>query len=292
MYNTFLYPFGGNATLTVTNLPSGNYNFYVYGQESGYHVTGDDGTDYGILSTTNARISNPIAWQEGVQYVVFRGLQVTNVAQSFTLTVVPGPGGYAVISGLQIAGTRSAEESPIIRSSSSSKNAPITVTLDATSITSTGAVLNASVNPNGVETIAWFDWGRTIDYGLSSLSQPIGSNSVAIPLTTALTGISNNITYYFRVAASNSFGVRFGSDLSFTWTADRPWIAASVPAPGEKFALHFSGAAGRKYMILGSTNLSSWEVLGSATEADIGTFRFGDNNPTNFPARFYRIFAP
>src|SRR5207253_10650689 len=89
MYRTYLYPFSGNATITVTNLPAGRYSLYVYGQDAGYQLAAGDGTDYGTLSTSNAPISNPVVWQEGEQYAVFRGVQVTNVGQSLTLTVSP-----------------------------------------------------------------------------------------------------------------------------------------------------------------------------------------------------------
>src|SRR6266704_6226976 len=39
MFNGYLYPFSGNATLSVTNLPPGSYNFYIYGPDGTYQVT-------------------------------------------------------------------------------------------------------------------------------------------------------------------------------------------------------------------------------------------------------------
>src|SRR2546421_2447721 len=70
MYNTYLYPLGGgNITVTVTNLASGNYDFYVYGSDASYQLV-VDGVDYGAKATANAPISNPVVWQENVQYVV------------------------------------------------------------------------------------------------------------------------------------------------------------------------------------------------------------------------------
>src|SRR5215471_8996317 len=78
MYNTYLYPLsGGNITVTLTNLPAGSYDFYLYGTESQYQLTAG-GVDYGSISTTNAPISNPIVWQEGVQYVVIRNVSVAD----------------------------------------------------------------------------------------------------------------------------------------------------------------------------------------------------------------------
>jgi hypothetical protein len=102
MYASYIYPFDGNATLNITNLPAGAYDFYVYGLDANYQIN-VEAADYGNKSTATAAAVNPIVWHENEQYVVFRGVQVSNSAQAVTLTVRPGQSGYAVISGLQIA---------------------------------------------------------------------------------------------------------------------------------------------------------------------------------------------
>src|SRR5258706_11974168 len=38
MFAGYIYPFGGNATLDVTNLSAGSYDFYLYGQDGNYQV--------------------------------------------------------------------------------------------------------------------------------------------------------------------------------------------------------------------------------------------------------------
>src|SRR5947208_1760680 len=92
MYNTYLYPLGGgNITVTVTNLASGNYDFYVYGSDASYQLV-VDGVDYGAKATANAPISNPVVWQENVQYVVMRNVALAG-GQNATVTVSPGVGG-------------------------------------------------------------------------------------------------------------------------------------------------------------------------------------------------------
>src|SRR5882724_4492494 len=102
MYNSYIYPFDGqNVTVRVTNLDSGAYDFYVYGLDSSYEVS-VDGLSYGSEPLPNGPFTNPVVWQEGLQYVTFRAVQVTN-ASVITLTVRPGAGGYATLSGMQIA---------------------------------------------------------------------------------------------------------------------------------------------------------------------------------------------
>src|SRR5712671_1853507 len=53
MFEGYLYPFGGNAIINVTNLPAGAYDFFLYGNDSVYQVT-VDGADFGTRVTTNS----------------------------------------------------------------------------------------------------------------------------------------------------------------------------------------------------------------------------------------------
>lgn len=102
MYYSYLYPFSGNATITVTNLPVGHYDLYVYANDGNYQLT-SGAADYGTKTTQDTALLSPPLWQAGVQYARFQNLTVTNSADPVVLTVRPGLAGYAVISGLQIA---------------------------------------------------------------------------------------------------------------------------------------------------------------------------------------------
>ena len=102
MYNVYIYPFdGGNVTVTVTNLPASQFDFYVYGYDGNYQLQ-VDATNYGTRATFDAPLMNPPVWQEAGQYALFQGVSV-GAGQTVTLTVRPGQYGYAVISGMQIA---------------------------------------------------------------------------------------------------------------------------------------------------------------------------------------------
>jgi hypothetical protein len=112
MYSTYLYPFnGGNITVTLTNLPAGRYDIYVYGHGSvqggmtglnGVYQLSSGTNNYGTQSTattgTNWDTTN---WQAGQQYVLFSGVTVI-AGQAVVLTCLPGAGGEALISGMQI----------------------------------------------------------------------------------------------------------------------------------------------------------------------------------------------
>jgi lysophospholipase L1-like esterase len=95
--------------------------------------------------------------------------------------------------------------------------APTVTTNAATSVTGAGATVNGSVNPNGQETTAWFEWGT--DPGLatfnSTSSQSMGSGTTVIPLSESISGFGSDNVYFFRAVASNNGGTRKGDIKSF-----------------------------------------------------------------------------
>jgi len=97
---------------------------------------------------------------------------------------------------------------------STAQAAPTATTLAATSITSSSATLNASVNPNGAATTVYFQWGTTTSYGSSSTPGSIGTQSFT--LNYPISGLSPNTLYHFLIVAYNSGGTNYGSDLTFT----------------------------------------------------------------------------
>ena len=102
----------------------------------------------------------------------------------------------------------------------SSGSAPTVTTNSATSISQNSATLNGSVNPNSVETNAWFEYGTTSSLGSTTGSQSVGSGNSTVSYSYSLSGLSSNTTYYFRAVASNSYGTTYGGILSFTTSAD------------------------------------------------------------------------
>jgi len=90
-------------------------------------------------------------------------------------------------------------------------------------------LLNATVNPNGLQTSVYFEWGINTAYGnivpLSSLSAVNGYNA----LSANLTGLIKNTAYHFRVMATNTDGTAYGSDMTFT----TPPITITISAPAD-----------------------------------------------------------
>ncbi|MFI5175389.1 MAG: M12 family metallo-peptidase [Terriglobia bacterium] len=92
---------------------------------------------------------------------------------------------------------------------------PRVTSIPASGVTSGGAVLNGTVNPNGVIATAFFQWGTTTGYGNTTPSQSAGSGTSNVALTAALAALSPNSSYHYRMVATNSAGPDYGNDVAF-----------------------------------------------------------------------------
>ncbi len=108
---------------------------------------------------------------------------------------------------------------------------PIAVTTSVATTTFNSAILTATVNPNGLPTTAYFQWGTSIPYGSSTLPQSLGSGITDVSITATLAGLVGNTTYNYRVVATNSSGTTNGSNQSFS-TLVPPPTATTNPASG------------------------------------------------------------
>jgi len=97
---------GANVTVTVTNLAAGQYAFHVYGLDRNYQPAVGLRV-YGVKTTLVQPVINPLLWQEGRQYALYRGVSV-GAGRGAILTVQPGVHGYAVTSGIKVASPRAA----------------------------------------------------------------------------------------------------------------------------------------------------------------------------------------
>jgi phosphodiesterase/alkaline phosphatase D-like protein len=101
--------------------------------------------------------------------------------------------------------------------------APVATSAAATSLTTSTATLNGTVNPSWAETTVTFCYGTAADLagctsGAATPATVAPSGSVT-SVSKALTGLSASTTYYFRTSATNSNSTALGSILSFTTTA-------------------------------------------------------------------------
>ena len=93
---------------------------------------------------------------------------------------------------------------------------PSVTTQAASLVTTSGATLNGSVNPNRLSTTYHFEYGTTTSYGSSSATTGAGSGSSAVAVSATLGGLSPGATYHFRLVATNAAGTTLGGDQMFT----------------------------------------------------------------------------
>lgn len=94
---------------------------------------------------------------------------------------------------------------------------PSAKTTAATNITQTGATLNGSVNANNVSATVTFEYGTTEAYGSSVTATPNPvSGSALTQVSKAISGLTQDTLYHFRVKAANASGTSYGNDMTFT----------------------------------------------------------------------------
>jgi hypothetical protein len=76
------------------------------------------------------------------------------------------------------------------------------------------AFLHGSVDPGGLETRAWFEWGLTPALGSSTSVQVVSPGS-QVTLTDTIIGLESFTTYYFRIVAMNASGPGVGETVRF-----------------------------------------------------------------------------
>ena len=92
---------------------------------------------------------------------------------------------------------------------------PVAITNPATLIANFPPKLNGSVNPHGLSTTVYFQYGRTTGYGNRTPNQTkTGNNSQNVSAN--ISGLSANTTYHFRIVASNGAGTSYGTDRTLT----------------------------------------------------------------------------
>jgi len=99
----------------------------------------------------------------------------------------------------------------------SAASAPTATTNPATSVASSEAMLNGTVNANGVSTTVTFEYGTSTTYGsiVAASSSPL-TDSSDTAVSAALTGLQANTTYHYRVEGASAGGTTDGSDSTFT----------------------------------------------------------------------------
>ena len=136
-------------------------------------------------------------------------------------------------------------------------SAPAVTTTSASGVAQAAATLNGTVNPHGLSTTTYFQYGTTSSYGAATGQQAVGSGTSASQVTASLSSLVCGTLYHFRAVGTNADGTGNGSDMTLTTSA---CAAPSVPAIT-------SPLAGGSYKVAGVT--FSWGSVGGAGGYDL-----------------------
>jgi hypothetical protein len=94
---------------------------------------------------------------------------------------------------------------------------PTGIAEPASAVGNTTATLNASLNSLGLPGSYWFQYG-TSSTALTTKTTAAALNSIngVVQVSTPVTGLTPNTTYYYQVVATSAGGTATGAVLSFT----------------------------------------------------------------------------
>jgi hypothetical protein len=82
-------------------------------------------------------------------------------------------------------------------------------------VTTRGARLISTVDPNGLDTSVRFEYGRSTSYGSATDRAAAGAGDRGVPISLALSTLKPYTRYHFRAVATNSAGTTRSLDRSF-----------------------------------------------------------------------------
>ena len=92
----------------------------------------------------------------------------------------------------------------------------------ASSVTSSSAVISATINPNGAKTTYSFAYGPTSTLGTSSPTASAGAGSKTVDVSYTLTGLQSGTTYYYDITAQSPAGTTTAKTVTFTTSGPPP----------------------------------------------------------------------
>jgi hypothetical protein len=128
---------------------------------------------------------------------------------------------------------------------------PEVTTIGSSNVAYYTASLYGAVNPFGLESEAWFEYGPSNTFGTSTPHVSVGSGTTFLPINAHLSNLIPLTTYTFRAVARNNSGQTFGSTLSFV-------THYLLPATPQVTRGLVSGQAGTKTLTL--SNLANVSV--------------------------------
>jgi hypothetical protein len=109
---------------------------------------------------------------------------------------------------------------------------PVAVTGSATSVTTTSATLNGTVDANGRATTWFFEYGTSTSYGTKTAEKSAGSGTNATGVAAPVSGLTRGRLYHYRLVATSDAGTSRGADQTFSTTTAPTAVTGAASSIG------------------------------------------------------------
>jgi hypothetical protein len=113
-------------------------------------------------------------------------------------------------------------------------SSPTVTPRPATGITTTGAVLNGAVNPNGSITTYHFDYGPTTALGTLTSPVKLGAGTSAVAVKAGIANLTGGTVYYYALVATNAYGTSVSTVKTFKSGGNPPPVPTTGAAAGDE----------------------------------------------------------
>ncbi|MGB0091081.1 MAG: hypothetical protein WBP81_00850 [Solirubrobacteraceae bacterium] len=144
----------------------------------------------------------------------------------------------------------------------------------ASSVGAASAQLHGTVNPNGLPTNYYFQWGLTTAYGITGHVHSAGHGTQAHAVTASATGLVPGTIYHYHLVATSKAGASIGIDRTFKTGGHPPPGVTTGPATAiGKFiatptgTVSTNGASTTWVFQYGPTNAYGYQTFGGTLPA-------------------------
>lgn len=155
---------------------------------------------------------------------------------------------------------------------------PSVTSAPATSVTSTSAVLNGTVDPEGQDATYYFQYGTTTAYGLQTAPASAGSGTSQVAVNAQVTALIASTIYHFRLVSTSSGGISYGTDET-VGTVGSPTAASTVRLMGHMGFVSPGSVIGAEVGCFGPSACTGTFKL-TVNGATIGSGKFKQNANT------------
>jgi len=106
--------------------------------------------------------------------------------------------------------------------------APLIVAQPTVVVSGLGARITATVNPNGIDTDCYFEYGPTVAYGTKLPTKFIQAKLADVVISDTVQSLALDSTYHCRLVASNSAGTTQSIDKTFSVANASPTIVSET----------------------------------------------------------------